>query len=49
MVGDYGEVLVVDWGLAKVLKQAVDPSLEPTSAVDEALVESLRSLVEEHP
>ncbi|MGV3532183.1 MAG: FHA domain-containing serine/threonine-protein kinase [Chthoniobacteraceae bacterium] len=35
MIGDYGEVLVMDWGLAKVMKKS-DPATDLTGPVDPA-------------
>jgi len=43
MVGDYGEVQVMDWGLAKVLLAAPSPDV-PVTKVDETLGTEIRSL-----
>jgi len=34
MIGDYGEVLVMDWGLAKVIGQREQPGLAPARPVE---------------
>ncbi len=41
MLGDFGEVLVMDWGLAKPLGR--DANAHPTSSSARSMVESLRS------
>lgn len=33
MVGNYGEVLVIDWGLAKLYRNATDPTIESMESV----------------
>ena len=43
MVGDFGEVLVVDWGLAKILGEQDKPVTTTANAKGEALLDSERS------
>jgi serine/threonine-protein kinase len=43
MLGDFGEVYVLDWGVAKLLGEAADPVAEPTFAREAATPEVTRA------
>lgn len=47
MIGEYGEVQVMDWGLAKILprnkmKQVPEKTREPQSSADDTIIDSVR-------
>ncbi|MCM8528862.1 MAG: serine/threonine protein kinase, partial [Lentisphaeraceae bacterium] len=48
MIGEFGEVLIVDWGLAKTFQLTVDTSVQSESFDENKLVKKINSFIEEN-